>query len=640
MFINRILSNIKTIVLVSSFLTINLFAQLPPIHINYSSYILSADNKVLGYIGDKNRVEVKSTGYISKYLIYSLIATEDRDFYNHDGVSMKGLARAAIQTITGHTQGGSTLTMQLTRNLFLTKEKTISRKLTEIEMARELEKRFSKDQLLLMYLNTVYFGRGAYGVWAAAQEFFQKMPGDLSITESAMIAGLVQSPTGYDPSKHPDKALKRRNEVLHNLVEVGKISEKEFDRLKGKPLGLKLRDHWATAFIEYVKREANDVLRKQGKSINTEHLRILTTLNSDAQRAAEAAIKSQWKELPKGMQSAQIGLISVEPGTGKILAMVGGNPSSNTAGLNRAVYIKRQPGSSFKPFLYGSLIERGYSLATPLLDSEIVFNKNSLFEWRPSNDNEVFSHTRMPMYEAIKHSVNAAAAYAVKNLTTPDSVCVFAKRCGISSYLKPLPSIILGTSDVSPMEMASAYAVFASSGYYSKPFGLLKIEDGDYRTLYYANVVSNCAVDSATCYIVDHALKSVIDGGTASSIKKYYSAPAAGKTGTTQNFTDAWFVGYTPFASTAIWVGFDNPKNKLTGAYKYGGTISAPIWGKMMGAAYKKWVKGKGGLVMPSNVKYVELCSESGKVAGPKCRQHVSYPINEGYLTDVCDIHK
>lgn len=595
---------------------------------------------MVGYIGDKNRVEVKSTGYISKHLIYSLIATEDRDFYNHDGVSVKGLARAAIQTVTGHTQGGSTLTMQLVKNLFLTNERTIDRKLTEIKLASELEKKYSKDQILLLYLNTVYFGRGAYGIWAASQEFFQKTPDQLSILESATIAGLLQSPGNYDPSKHPDKTLKRRNEVLHNLVEVGKLSSKEFNRLKTKPLGIKLREHMAYSFLETIKREANDVLKKQGKSLTSDKYKITVSLDYDMQRAVEQVVKKQWQELPKSMQNAQIGLISVEPGTGKILAMIGANPNSDVQGLNHAMNIRRQPGSSFKPFLYGAMLEQGYSLASPLLDSSIVINPGTPFEWAPQNDNETFSNSYMPMAEAVKHSVNAAAAYAIKNLILPDSVCSFARRLGVNSVLNPVPSIALGTSDVSPAEMASAFAVFGSSGYYSKPFGLVKIEDTkSFNTLYYAGGSNVNVLDSATCYLVTTALRGVLDGGTGAPAKKYYPLPAAGKTGTTQNYTDAWFVGYTPFASTAIWVGFDDPKFKLTGAYKWGGTISAPIWGKIMSDAFKRKAGKNRDFPVPSTIQNTALCAATGKIAKPGCPKKVYYPVNQNFINDICTSH-
>ncbi|MGE5457989.1 MAG: transglycosylase domain-containing protein, partial [Methanococcaceae archaeon] len=361
------------LLLFTAFSTTSLYSQeLPQVRLDYSSYAITSDGKLIGYYGDKHRVEVKSTGLISKYLIYALIATEDRDFYNHDGVSYKGLGRAILKTLTGSTQGGSTLTMQLARNLFLTKEQTVSRKLTEINIAREIEKKYTKDQILLLYLNTVYFGHGAYGIWAAAQEYFCKTPDKLTITESATIAGLLQSPSGYDPSVHPEKTLARRNEVLHNLVEVGKLSDKEFQRLRNTPLNLKLHGNFGRHFLEHVRKEAVSILNQRGISLNRDQIKITTTLNWNVQKAAEDAVNTQWNVFPASMRQAQIGLVSVESKTGRIRAMIGGSPTSESRGLNHADEIHRQPGSSFKAFLYGSLLEKGYSLAAPISDALIT----------------------------------------------------------------------------------------------------------------------------------------------------------------------------------------------------------------------------------------------------------------------------
>ena len=421
------------------FLTKTYFAQdLPPIKIDFASQVISSDGKVIGYIGEKNRVDVRSTGYVSKYVIWTLLATEDRDFYNHNGVSYKGLVRGILKTITGSTQGGSTITMQLARNLFLSSEKTITRKIKEIELAKLLESKFSKDQILLMYLNTVYFGHGVYGIWAASEEYYGKTPDELSITESAALVGLLQGPGIYDPLKHSDKMLARRNEVLHNLVETDKMSEKEFNTLKKSPLNLKMNDHLGKHFIEYVRKEAADILKPFGKSLNYDELKITTTLNYEMQKAAENAEKSQWNNFPASMKEAQIGLISIENGTGKIRAMIGGNPGSDFRGLNRAVQIRRQPGSAFKPFLYGFLLEKGITLAAPLLDAPIVVDSGKSNEWRPSNSENTYTGKYLTMETAIQHSINLCAAYAITHLTTPDSVVAFSKKLGYNHRYLPI----------------------------------------------------------------------------------------------------------------------------------------------------------------------------------------------------------
>jgi membrane peptidoglycan carboxypeptidase len=325
--------------------------DLPPAKkIEYASYAVTSEGKLIGYFGDQHRVDIKSTKNVSKHVINALIATEDRDFYNHDGVSYKGLGRAILKTLTGSTQGGSTLTMQLARNLYLSTEQTLSRKFTEIGIARDLEKKYTKDQILLMYLNTVNFGHGAWGIWAAAQHYFGKTPNKLTITESATIVGFLKNPNGYDPAKNPDRILSRRNEVLYNLVEVGKLSEKEFNRLKKQPLGFKINDGLGRHFLEHVRKEAVAILNSRGISLSRDQIKITTTLSYDIQKAAEDAVFNQYQQFPSSMKQAQVGLVAVEPETGKIRAMVGGNPWSESRGLNHADEIHRQPGSALPAF--------------------------------------------------------------------------------------------------------------------------------------------------------------------------------------------------------------------------------------------------------------------------------------------------
>jgi penicillin-binding protein 1A len=491
-----------------------------------------------------------------------------------------------------------------------------------------------------MYLNTVYFGHSTYGIWAASEEYFGKTPNNLSITESAALVGLVQSPSGYDPVKHPGRMLARRNIVLHNLVEVGKLSKDEYNRLKKTQLGLNMNNSIGKFFLEYVRREAVDILNRKGIYLDKDELKITTTLNFEMQKAAEDAVNSQWNRFPKTMKSAQIGLVSVQPGTGMIRTMVGGNPDADPRGLNRAVQIHRQPGSSFKPFLYGSLLEKGYTLAEPLLNEPIVVDSGSADEWRPQNDDNDITTSPITMEAAIQHSINLSAAYAISRLTTPDTVAAFAHRLGILSNIPDYPSIALGTAEVTPLEMASSYAVFADEGYYAKPFSILKIEDKYGHILYNRSAETTTVLDSATAFLTTTALKEVVNNGTASSIRRYYNGVAAGKTGTTQNYTDAWFVGYNPELSTAIWIGFDNPKRKLHGGFQYGGTACAPIWGKMMSEISKK-IKGFSYIDFkkPHTISYVELCEDSGETVGANCSNKKVYPVNTELLSFISELH-
>jgi len=443
------MKSILLFIIVSLCYSALLYSQdLPPIKIDYASYAVSSDGRVIGYFGNQRRVELKSTSQVSKYVIWCLLATEDRDFYNHDGVSYKGLIRGILKTITGSTQGGSTITMQLARNLFLNHEKSLGRKINEIDLARKLELHYSKDEILRLYLNTVYFGKGAHGIWAASQEYFSKPPDKLNVSESAVLVGLLQSPSGYDPEKNSAKLLNRRNEVLYNLVETGKLSEKEYRKLKAEPLKLSLRGNPAGHFLEHIRKEAVNIISQKGLKLSEDQLKITTTLDYSLQEIAEKNIKNQWDAFNTSQKDLQLGVISIEPNTGYIKAMVGGNPQSGSRDLNHTTQIKRQPGSSFKVFLYGSMIRDGFTLAAPLLDSPIVVDRNRPTEWRPSNADDTYSGKFIPMISAIQHSVNLAAAYSITKITNPDSVISFARLCGIKSFIPSYPSIALGTAEV------------------------------------------------------------------------------------------------------------------------------------------------------------------------------------------------
>ncbi|HOJ03852.1 MAG TPA: transglycosylase domain-containing protein [Bacteroidota bacterium] len=633
--IRRILTTLVLLLACTS-----LHAQgLPPVKLQFASIITAADGSVLEYVGAERRVELPSTGSVSKWVIRALLATEDRDFYNHDGVSMKGLGRAVLKTLTGDTQGGSTLTMQLARNLFLSHERSVSRKLREIELAQEIEKRYSKDEILLLYLNTVYFGSGNYGVWTAAREYFSKAPADLSITESAMLVGLLQSPEGYNPLRHPEKALRRRNQVLRNLLDVGRLSKKEFERERRLPLGLNPRPRIGRHAAEYARREAERILARLGRSLGEGPFRIATTIDAALQAAADRAVEAQWKELPSGMKDVQIGLACVEAGSGALRALVGGNPESGARDLNHATQIRRQAGSSFKPFLYASLLEQGYPLSTPILDAPLVVDSGTAWEWRPSNDNDSSAHAAVPMKFAIQRSLNLVAAHAITELTSPEEMAAFAQRCGIVSELRPFPSLALGSSEVSPLEMAAAFGVFASQGKRAAPFVITRIEDAQRRVLHVGRPDTATVLDSATAFLLTDALAAAVDSGTGRTVRRYYAGPAAGKTGTTQQSTDAWFVGYTPRLSMAVWAGFDNPSRKLGGGFRYGGTMCAPIWGRVMADAARRATPADSAFALPSDVAMMPLCRESGMLAGEHCPVQDMYPVNVMRLPGECDKH-
>lgn len=624
----RFIGFLPVVLLMSAYF---LNAELPPFNLKYASIVVTAEDSLLYYLGEQRRREVTSLTQVSKHVINALIATEDRDFFKHDGISLKGLARAAIRTITGSTQGGSTITMQLARNLYLTNERTLSRKWTEMSLATELENKYTKNEILLLYLNTVYFGNGVYGIWSAAQEYYSKTPDKLTIPEAAMLVGLLQSPEGYNPTKHPEKAHRRRNIVLGNMQELKHITPEQASSLIKTSLNLKPRRVIARDYAEFVRREANQILSRSGKNVNEGIYKIYCTLDPVVQRAAEKASTDHFSRFPAAQKNAQMGLVSVVPGTGEIRAMIGANPFETKAGLNRAVNINRQAGSAFKPFLYALLLSKGYTLAHPLPDVPIVIDSCRPWQWKPENHEGGYTGKNVPMKLAIQESYNLPAANAIVSLTSPEETAQFAASLGIASQLPRTPSISLGACDVSPLEMASSFAVFASMGYYSKPYSIVKIVDKDNKTIYTAEPAPNAVLDSATCYLITDALASAVTQGTAKTIKRFYAGIAAGKTGTTQSYADAWFVGYAPELSTAIWVGYDSPAEKLRGNYKTGGSVCAPLWGRMMGEIAKQRKDfGKRDYPLPSNVMVMELCEDDGNpwYIDTDCQKAAKYPVN------------
>ncbi|MDX9978338.1 MAG: PBP1A family penicillin-binding protein [Candidatus Cloacimonadales bacterium] len=627
------------LILIILMIGLNIFANTEMSDIEYCSYAVTADGRILGYYGEKPRIELSNIKQISKHLVNALIATEDKDFFKHDGVSMKGLGRAITKTITGNLQGGSTITMQLARNLYLTQEKTLSRKFTEIKIARELESKYSKEEILLMYFNIVYFGNSAYGIWAASEEYFSKSPDQLNIEESALLVGILNSPSAYDPIKNPNKAISRRNLVLKNMYEDSYITQKEYEQALDKKINLTMREKTNGFFLEYVRLQANQILKSYGKNLSSDIFIIETTLDSRVQRAAGNAMRAYWKEYPKSMQDAELGLISLDVNNGSVRAMLGGNPKALHRGLNRSTQIKRQPGSSFKPMLYGYLLRSGFNLATPLKNMPIEADTSDAEAWIPRNNDNSFSPS-VTMLNAIKKSINLAAAYSVMELASPDSVRAFAELCGIESNLKAYNSIVLGTSEVSPLEMARAFNVFASGGYLKKTWSIVSIKDKTGKVYYRDYAVSERVLDEETAYLMTYALKKVVDEGSGYSVRWFYNGNVAGKTGTTTNSVDAWFVGYNTQLTTAIWVGYDDPMHALDKKFGYGSTACAPILGIMYRQLRNNAYYGMNNeFAIPDLIEEAVFCKETGMIATEDCSQKELMPFNSLYMPEYCTRH-
>jgi penicillin-binding protein 1A len=517
----------------------------------------------------------------------AILATEDRRFYSHWGIDPIGVARAIVQNYRRGriVEGGSTITQQLTKVLFLTPDKSLERKLKEAVLALELERRYSKDRILEMYLNQVYFGQGSYGVEAAARTYFGKGVSELTVRESALIAGLPRAPTNYSPFDRPEAAKRRREVVLRRLVEFGSIKDEEAKRLAKTDLGLIPPERRRTTgqyFIDYVQQtlEAKygpDLVLKGG-------LNVYTTLNPTMQLTAEQSLREGLKALAgrsaqtttgaRPGESPEGAVVTVEPQTGYVKAMVGGSDFFRSE-FNRAVQAKRQPGSAFKPFIYIAALEAGFTPASQIEDSPVSFpvgGKNGQV-WKPENYDRKFRGSTT-LQQAIEESVNIVTVKLQERVGLAKTIQV-ARRLGITSPLDVNLSLALGTSDVSLLEMTSAYGTLANQGVWMPPVAIRYVTDAQGKLLEEHVPEGREALAPETAYVITQMLRGVVERGTGQAAKGL-GRPVAAKTGTTNDYSNAWFVGFTPRLATGVWVGYDRPRS--LGKDETGSRVAVPIW--------------------------------------------------------------
>ena len=552
-----------------------------------SSQVFDSQGKLITTLhSDQNRLPI-DINKVPKNLQNAFIAAEDNRFYDHIGVDPIGILRAVVTNWTnrGIAQGGSTITQQLAKNAFLSQDQTLKRKIQEAILALELERKYSKKEILEMYMNQIYFGRGAYGIQTAAHTYFGKDVGDLTLAECAMIAGLPKSPNYYSSSVN--EATARKNVVVGQMEKYGYITPSQAEEAKKSSLDIKQKSTSNTTdetayFIDYVTQEiaqkyGDDALYKDG-------LKIYTTLDTDKQHAAVQAMR----HLPEthtddqGLTQPQGAIISIDPKTGHILAMVGGRGQDS---FNRASMAVRQPGSAFKPFVYMTAMEHDMTPDTIMEDKKVEYGG-----WSPHNADNSYQG-RMPLWKALALSVNTVAVQLADKVG-PSNVIANAKKLGITTLVEDgspnddnLASAALGglTKGVTPLEMAAAYGAFANKGVYIKPTAIVKILDRNGNVLEdnSSDVQKTQVMSEKTAYEMTSMLEGVIarGTGTAASIGR----PAAGKTGTTDDNHDAWFIGYTPDIVTAVWVGDDTGSQSL--GEIYGGTVPAQIWHDYMASA-------------------------------------------------------
>lgn len=592
---NKFFNNLKMFVLSTTALSLaclvslNLYlSSLPPIENledfkpNIVTKFYSEDGEVIktftAYTYDK--VDLKD---VPDQLKNALIATEDKNFYKHHGYDLLGIVRSSIQNVIARrtVQGASTLTQQLSRILFLSNERTFTRKIKELEISARIEKTISKDQILEMYLNNVYLGSGAYGVSAASKIYFNKKLNQLTLPELAMIAGLPQAPSVYNPYNNKDLAIKRRNQVLKRMLTMKYITEDEYKKAIDAPLHLSsvpqlYTTNKAPYFSDYVVKEMEKLGFEETDIIHGGY-KVVTTLDSKAQEAANESILKNMRAWGLTKPSQQAAVFSFSPVDGRILVFAGGKNYGETQ-YDRVTQSVRAPGSAFKPIVYAAAMEKGITPNDIVDDSPITIGN-----WSPHNSSHRY-RGKIPVYKALMISSNVCAARMIQEVGIR-SVIQLARVLGISTPLEYDYTISLGSNGVKMFEFVRAYGAFANGGYIVQPYAIERIEDSRGRVLYRApKTKSSHQLSLKTAAEMTAMLKTVIlsGTGTAANIGK----PAAGKTGTTDDNKDAYFVGYTPDIVTGVWVGDDNNK-KISGLY--GGTIPARIWKDIMTVATRDY---------------------------------------------------
>lgn len=629
-------------------------------------YDMYGDQLAVAFV--ENRYPV-TLDQVSPWVVEGFIATEDRNFFTHRGVDIRGIVRSVLHNLrTGAMHGGSTITQQLARSLFLEPDQTVQRKIQEAFIALEIERQFTKQDILEMYLNQIYFGAGAHGIEAAARTYFGGISAaELTLNQSALLVRMVKNPSGFDPMRNPERALTQRNIALIMMADYGAISPEQRDRAMQEPLGVDVHrselEHDWNYFTEYVRQYL--VQRYGWSAVYEQGLVVYTTLDPDMQSAAEWALDSiltlkepvwdpetqQW--LPDGQrlryESSRLywqtvrdtttsapdyiqgALVAVDPRTGYIRAMVGGRDFQDSE-FNRAVQTSRQPGSSFKSFVYAEAIEQGWSPGNVVLDQPVVIDL-SPGQWRPRNYDMQF-HGMVTLREAFARSYNVAAV-RLGMAVGIEAVAARAASMGITSRLPIVNSLPLGSCMINPLEMARAYIPFATGGLARNTTAIVRVEDR-YGNLLESNEQPDPGrrVMSRTgAYLMNGMLQSVFRAGTASPARWYWDGPyagreAGGKTGTTSDYADAWFVGFTPDLVTAVWVGYDNHIIRMrtrNGAGQAGGSIALPIWNGFMRRAFANADPASA----PSfpgpdqgEVEQAVVCGLSGQLAVSGCGEH------------------
>ncbi len=566
-----------------------------------SSIVLARDGLVIGEFGRQVRTSI-AISTLPRYVGQAFVAVEDQRFYQHDGVDLVGVAAAVKDAMLGNSRGASTITQQLVGNMHPTlidrRDQTICRKLREQSAARDMERRYNKAQILEAYLNTIHFGHGWYGIDAAARHYFNKPAARVTLVEAATLASMPKGPALYDPVRYPDRVKQRRNLVLALMAQQRYITDAEKAAAQAQPL-VTTRESVDPSF-GYMVNVARVQAERGGVNIRDGGFRVHTTIDPVLQRAAAAALRdvvSRAEAAPirrRGKKPAaarptagtlQGAVVMLSPLTGEVLALVGGRDFA-TSSFDRVIDGRRQPGSSFKPFVYATALTQGIAANSIQQDTALRIMQPNGQVYSPENSDNKFLGP-LTMREALVQSRNPVAVQLGMQVTI-DSVAALAKRMGLDATIQPYPSSAIGTASVRPLDMASAYSAIANGGAAVKPRFVQRVEDRAGRVVWRPTIPPpQYALDNRVAFVIRDIMRDVVERGTASAVRRYVPArvAVAGKTGTTNSSADVWFVGMTPELVGAVWVGYDTPK-PIAGGQAAGGTIAAPIFGRTVQAYY------------------------------------------------------
>ena len=615
-----------------------------------TSKLYAADGRFIAELGLERRTLLK-LDQIPPLLRNAFVATEDKRFYQHHGVDFYRMPGAILTDIRRRSfaEGFSTITMQLARNIFperLSREKSVLRKLKEIKVARAIEARYSKEKILELYLNQIPLGNGAFGVETAAQRYFGKSARDLNLAEMATLAGLPKAPERYNPRRSPERAIQRRNTVLEVMREQGVISDADASLAKAYPLQLARKSEAgdvAPYFVEWIRQQLE---QQFGQRLYEQGLKVYTTLDVDLQSAAERALENQLRAVEGGKYGPfkhttfegylakasdrtgepaanspylQGAFVAMDPRTGAVRAMIGGRDFDDSK-FNRATQALRQPGSTFKPVVYADAIQNGRPPSYIVDDSPISIPQAGGGVWTPQNYEGKFEGP-VPMRRGLFRSINIVAIKLGLELG-PQSIIDMARKFGLTTPIPPYPSIAIGAADVYPIEMIAAYSAFATLGTRATATGIVRVENSKGDVLWEPTPARAPVMSPEESWLMVSMMKDVIQRGTAAgSVGSQFHLPAGGKTGTTNDGTDVWFIGYTSDLVAGVWMGFDRPQSIKSNAQ--GGILAAPAWTSFMNEVYRRkpappdWPR-------PEGIVVREIDPATGLLAGPGCSGSVT----------------